>query len=88
MLKLRAISHGLAGIGPTERLYALEGRQGGGPTELDATCSGTLPAFAGAGGGTVHSSCDSTANAGPTRYDEKLCRQSYRLMRDFFDETP
>ena len=26
-------------------------------------------------------------NAGPTRYDEKLCRQSYRLMRDFFAET-
>jgi hypothetical protein len=39
-------------------------------------------------GGAVHSFCDPTANAGPTRYDEKLCRQSYRLMRDFFDETP
>jgi dienelactone hydrolase len=38
-------------------------------------------------GGAVHSFCDPTANAGPTRYDEKLCRQSYRLMRDFFDET-
>jgi dienelactone hydrolase len=37
-------------------------------------------------GGAVHSSCDPTANAGPTRYDGKLCRQSYRLMRDFFDE--
>jgi dienelactone hydrolase len=38
-------------------------------------------------GGAVHSFCDPTANAGPTRYDEKLCQQSYRLMRDFFDET-
>jgi dienelactone hydrolase len=38
-------------------------------------------------GGAVHSFCDPTANAGPTRYDEKLCRKSYRLMRDFFDET-
>jgi dienelactone hydrolase len=38
-------------------------------------------------GGAVHSFCDPTANAGPMRYDEKLCRQSYRLMRDFFDET-
>jgi dienelactone hydrolase len=38
-------------------------------------------------GGAVHSFCDPTANAGPTRYDEKLCRKSYRLMRDFFTET-
>jgi dienelactone hydrolase len=38
-------------------------------------------------GGAAHSFCDPTANAGPTRYDENLCRQSYRLMRDFFDET-
>lgn len=38
-------------------------------------------------GGAVHSFCDPTVNAGPTRYDEKLCRKSYRLMRDFFDET-
>jgi dienelactone hydrolase len=38
-------------------------------------------------GGAVHSFCDPTANAGPTRYDEKLCRQSYRLSRDFFEET-
>ena len=38
-------------------------------------------------GGAVHSFCDPTVNAGPTRYDEKLCRQSYRLMRDFFAET-
>jgi dienelactone hydrolase len=38
-------------------------------------------------GGAVHSFCDPTANAGPTRYDENLCRQSYRPMRDFFDET-
>jgi dienelactone hydrolase len=35
----------------------------------------------------VHSFCDPTANAGPTRYDEKLCRTSYMLMRDFFAET-
>jgi dienelactone hydrolase len=38
-------------------------------------------------GGAVHSFCDPTAHAGPTRYDEKLCRKSYMLMRDFFAET-
>jgi dienelactone hydrolase len=38
-------------------------------------------------GGAVHSFCDPTANAGPTRYDEKLSRKSYMLMRDFFAET-
>ena len=38
-------------------------------------------------GGAVHSFCDPTANAGPTRYDERLCRKSYMLMRDFFAET-
>jgi dienelactone hydrolase len=38
-------------------------------------------------GGAVHSFCDPTANAGPTRYDEKLCRKSYMLMRDFLAET-
>jgi dienelactone hydrolase len=39
-------------------------------------------------GGAVHSFCDPTVHAGPTRYDEKLCRKSYMLMRDFFTETP
>jgi dienelactone hydrolase len=38
-------------------------------------------------GGAVHSFCDPTADAGPTRYDAKLCRKSYLLMRDFFAET-
>jgi len=38
-------------------------------------------------GGAVHSFCDPTADAGPTRYDEKLCQKSYVLMRDFFAET-
>jgi dienelactone hydrolase len=38
-------------------------------------------------GGAVHSFCDPTANAEATRYDEKLCRKSYMLMRDFFAET-
>jgi dienelactone hydrolase len=38
-------------------------------------------------GHAVHSFCDPTANAGPTRYDEKLCRKSYALMREFFAET-
>jgi dienelactone hydrolase len=38
-------------------------------------------------GGAVHSFCDPTANAGPTRYDENLCRKSYMLMRDFFAEA-
>ena len=39
-------------------------------------------------GGAVHSFCDPTVNAAHARYDEKLCRQSYRLMRDFFAATP
>src|SRR5262245_31227204 len=38
-------------------------------------------------GGAVHSFCDPTANADATRYDAKLCRKSYLLMRDFFTET-
>jgi dienelactone hydrolase len=40
-------------------------------------------------GGAVHSFCDPTANGAiaATRYDEKLCRKSYMLMRDFFAET-
>jgi dienelactone hydrolase len=38
-------------------------------------------------GGAVHSFCDPTVHAGPTRYDEKLCRKSYTLMREFFAET-
>jgi dienelactone hydrolase len=38
-------------------------------------------------GGAVHSFCDPTANAGPTRYDEKLCRKSYTMMREFIAET-
>jgi dienelactone hydrolase len=38
-------------------------------------------------GGAVHSFCDPTVHAGALRYDEKLCRKSYMLMRDFFAET-
>jgi dienelactone hydrolase len=38
-------------------------------------------------GGAVHSFCDPTAVGGAQRYDEKLCRKSYALMRDFFAET-
>jgi dienelactone hydrolase len=38
-------------------------------------------------GGAVHSFCDHTANSDATRFDAKLCRTSYRLMRDFFTET-
>ncbi|MGH7088366.1 MAG: dienelactone hydrolase family protein [Stellaceae bacterium] len=38
-------------------------------------------------GGAVHSFCDPTANAGPTRYDERLCRKSYAMLRDFMAET-
>ena len=37
-------------------------------------------------GHAVHSFCDPTANAGPTRYDEKLCKKSYDMMRAFFKE--
>jgi dienelactone hydrolase len=36
----------------------------------------------------VHSFCDPTANHPPgSLYDEKLCRTSYMLMRDFLAET-
>jgi dienelactone hydrolase len=35
----------------------------------------------------VHSFCDPTASGPATQYDEKLCRTSYMLMRDFFAET-
>src|SRR4051812_34546418 len=36
----------------------------------------------------VHSFCDPTVNnPASTQYDEKLCRTSYMLMRDFFEET-
>jgi dienelactone hydrolase len=36
----------------------------------------------------VHSFCDRGAhNPAATMYDEKLCRKSYVLMRDFFTET-
>jgi dienelactone hydrolase len=38
-------------------------------------------------GNAVHSFCDPTANAGPTRYDERLCRKSYAMMREFIAET-
>jgi dienelactone hydrolase len=38
-------------------------------------------------GGAVHSFCDPTATGEATRYDAKLCRKSYLLMRDFFAET-
>jgi dienelactone hydrolase len=36
----------------------------------------------------LHSFCDPTANnPAATQYDEKLCRTSYMLMRDFFAES-
>jgi dienelactone hydrolase len=35
----------------------------------------------------VHSFCDPTARGPATQYDEKLCRKSYSLMREFFVET-
>jgi dienelactone hydrolase len=35
----------------------------------------------------VHSFCDPTARGPSTQYDEKLCRKSYMLMRDFFAES-
>jgi dienelactone hydrolase len=38
-------------------------------------------------GSAVHSFCDLGANAAAQRYDEKLCRKSYAMMRDFFTET-
>ncbi len=38
-------------------------------------------------GGAVHSFCDPTANTDATRWDEKLCRRSYAMMRDFLAET-
>ncbi len=38
-------------------------------------------------GHAVHSFCDPTADAGPTRYDARLCQKSYAMMREFFGET-
>ncbi len=38
-------------------------------------------------GHAVHSFCNKEANTETQRYDEKLCNQSYRMMRDFFAET-
>ena len=38
-------------------------------------------------GHAVHSFCDKGQNGDALRYDEKLCQQSYRMMRDFFAET-
>ena len=38
-------------------------------------------------GHAVHSFCDKGANGPALRYDEKLCRQSYRMMREFFAQT-
>lgn len=38
-------------------------------------------------GGAVHSFCDPTVNNDAVRYDEKLCKQSYAMMRTFFNET-
>jgi dienelactone hydrolase len=36
----------------------------------------------------VHSFCDRTAkNPAATQFDEKLCKKSYQLMREFFTET-
>ena len=35
----------------------------------------------------VHSFCDRTAKGPATQFDEKLCRRSYQLMREFFAET-
>ena len=35
----------------------------------------------------VHSFCDRTAKGPATQFDEKLCKKSYALMRDFFTET-
>jgi len=38
-------------------------------------------------GHAVHSFCDKHANNNALRYDEKLCRQSYGMMREFFANT-
>ena len=39
-------------------------------------------------GGATHSFCIEDANNPPIQvYDEALCQQSYRMMRDFFEET-
>jgi dienelactone hydrolase len=35
----------------------------------------------------VNSFCDRTATGPATQFDEKLCRKSYQLMREFFAET-
>jgi hypothetical protein len=35
----------------------------------------------------VNSFCPRTAWGPATQFDEKLCRKSYQLMREFFAET-
>jgi dienelactone hydrolase len=38
-------------------------------------------------GGAPHGFCVHGAADVLQRYDDKLCKQTYRLMRDFFNET-
>lgn len=37
-------------------------------------------------GHALHSFCIDTADSATQKYDERLCKQSYRMMRDFFSE--
>ena len=64
-------------ITPKARMHALE-------DELtQAKVDWQLTMF----GGAVHSFCDPTVHSEAVRYDEKLCRKSYKMMREFFSET-
>lgn len=38
-------------------------------------------------GHALHSFCIDTADSATQRWDERLCKQSYRMMRDFFGEV-
>lgn len=72
------IFHGSADpVTPPEQINTLE-------SELtDANVDWQLMMFGHAG----HSFCDKDMYNEYQRYDEKLCNQSYRIMRDFFSET-
>lgn len=72
------VFHGSADpVTPREQMDALEAEL----TEADVDWQLMMYGHAG------HSFCDVGIYNEVQRYDEKLCNQSYRMMRDFFSET-
>ncbi len=64
-------------ITPKAKMHALEDELTGAGVDWQSVM------FSGA----VHSFCDPSVNAEAVRYDEKLCKKSYKMMREFFTET-